>query len=470
VALAHDREWMMPRQFLTGARVITMADGRPDAEALDILIDGDRILAVGKALDSRDAEIIDLNGRIVIPGLINAHLHTWQTGLRCVGAEWTLLDYLSHMQGGVASRYTPEDMRIAAVAGALNQINCGVTTLGDWCHNTQSPEHATEAVAGLVDAGIRAVFMHGTPHTAADAPHPLNEVDRLLNGPIGRHPLLSLGMAIKGPQYSTPEVAVTDFRAGEERGLVVSMHQSGGRPNAAWEAVRDTELIGPRTNIVHGADLSDEWLGTLVDAGATFTLTPENELGQGHGIPITGRLLRLGTAPSLGTDVETVVSSELLIAARIAAAHQRGLDHQMRRETAGTPALEPTLTSKQVLSWATVEGARAMGLGDRIGRIVAGMQADLAVIDATALNLWPAHDPIAAALHASIANIEAVMIAGRWRKRHHQLLDVDLGDIRDRLLASGDRLLHELNKPGFLAGVRRRVVRRVVRHRLEKQR
>jgi 5-methylthioadenosine/S-adenosylhomocysteine deaminase len=459
----------MSRVLLTGGQVITMAHDRPDAESIDILIESDQIVAIGTDLGSSDAEIVDLRGRIVMPGLVNAHLHTWQTALRCVGAEWTLLDYLSNMHGGVASHYTPEDMRIAALGGALNQLNCGVTTLGDWCHNTQRPEHAVEAVEGLVESGIRAVFMHGTPHSAADAPHPLKEVDALLNGPLRRHSLLTLGMAIKGPQYSTPKVAVGDFRAANERGLVVSMHQSGGRPAAGWEAVRDAGMIGPRTNIVHGADLSDQWLKTLIDAGATFTITPENELGQGHGVPITGRLLKLGIAPSLGTDVETAVSGELLIAARVALAHQRGLDHQTQRQATGTASPKATIANKHALSWVTVEGARAMGLSDRVGRLLPGMQADLVVIDATALNLWPAHDPVAAALHASIANVEAVMVAGRWRKRDHQLLDVDLDGVRDRLLASGERLVHQLNKPGLLAGVRRHVVRRVVHRRLAQQ-
>jgi 5-methylthioadenosine/S-adenosylhomocysteine deaminase len=455
--------------LLRGAQVITMAAGRPDVECIDILIEGERIAAIGENLSPDSADVADLRGRIVIPGLINAHLHTWQTALRGVGADWTMLDYLSNLHGGLAGRYAPDDMRVATFAGALNQINCGVTTLGDWCHNTPSPDHAAQAVQGLADARIRAVFMHGTPYSAADAPHPLGEIDSLLNGPIRRHPLLTLGMAIKGPQLSTPAVALADFHAANERGLVVSMHQSGGQPTPAWAAVRDAGLIGPRTNIVHGADLSDEWLKTFVDAGASFTITPENELGQGHGIPITGRLLKLGAAPSLGTDVDTVVSSEILLAARMAAAHQRGIDHLMQRHLTGTSAEKATVTSKQALSWATVEGARALGLSEHVGRLLPGMQADLVVIDATALNLWPAHDAVAAALHASIVNIESVMIAGQWRKRDHELLGVELDEVADRLLSSGEHLLQGLNKRGILAGLKRRVVRRVVGRRLANQ-
>ncbi|MEV7387896.1 MULTISPECIES: amidohydrolase family protein [unclassified Streptomyces] len=435
----------MSRILLRGAQVITMTPDRPDAEQVDILVDGDRIAAVHGNVEVVDAEVVDFSGRIIIPGLVNAHLHTWQTALRSVGADWTLMEYLTHLHGECVGHYTPDDMHISNLAGALNQINCGTTTVGDWCHNVLSPEHADAAVEGLAQAGIRAVFLHGTPYRAPEIPHPLAEIDRLLDGPVRDHALLTLGMALQGPQYSSAATAVADFQAGAERGLVVSMHQSGGEPAPGWEAVRAAGLFSPLTNIVHGADLPDDWIKTLVEAGVTFTTTPENELGQGHGTPITGPLLHLGAAPSLGTDVDTVVPGKLLTAARIALAHQRSLDHAQHRQTTGMYANTPSVTAKQALAWATVEGAKALGLADQVGRIEVGLQADLVAIDARAFNLWPAHDPVATVLHADIANIEAVMIAGRWRKLHHSLLATGLDDLKDQLHGSGERLLRTMH-------------------------
>ncbi|OBG28552.1 amidohydrolase family protein [Mycobacterium sp. 852002-51057_SCH5723018] len=437
----------MSRTLLRGAQVISMAPNRPDDERVDILIDGDRIAEMDARLDTSDAETVDLSGRIVIPGLVNAHLHTWQTGLRSVGADWTLLEYLARMHSSVAQHYRPDDIYIGTLAGALNQINCGTTSLGDWCHNNPTPEHTDAAVEGLQDSGIRAAFLHGTPNRAPDVAHPIAEIDRLLDGPLHNHELLTLGMAVAGPQYSTPDVAVADFRAADERGVILSMHQSGGEPQAAWQAVRAAGLFGPRTNVVHGAGLTNDWVKLLVEDGVSFTTTPENELGQGHGTPITGALLRLGAAPSLGTDTEAVVAGEILSAARIALAHQRGLDHEHRRRSTAMMCTTASITSKQAMSWATVDGARALGLAERVGRIEPGMQADLVAIDARALNLWPAHDPIAAALLASLANIEAVMIAGQWRKRGHSLVGVDVDSVKSSLLRSGKRLLSQMDTP-----------------------
>lgn len=437
----------MSPTLLRGAQVITMTAERPDAERVDVLIDGDRIADMSRRLDRPDADVVDLSGRIIIPGLVNAHLHTWQSGLRHAGADWTLPEYLHHMHGCLAGYYTPADIYIGNLAGALNQINCGTTTLGDWCHNNPTPEHTDAAVEGLQKSGIRAVFLHGTPNRAPDVAYPLAEVDRLLDGAARAQELLTVGMAIGGPQYSTSDVTVADMRAAAQRDLIVSMHQSGGQPAAAWEAVRAAGLFGPNTNIVHGAGLTGQWVTALVDAGVSFTATPENELSHGHGVPITGQLLPRGAAPSLGTDTETAVSGEILTAARIALAHQRGLDHEGHRQATGLMCTTPSVTAKQALSWATVEGARALGLADRVGRVEPGMQADLVVIDARGLNLWPAHDPVAAALSASVANIEAVMIGGRWRKRNHCLIDADLEDVKSRLLESGERLIHQLNRP-----------------------
>jgi 5-methylthioadenosine/S-adenosylhomocysteine deaminase len=435
---------MRTRTLLRGAQVISMAPNRPDVERIDILIEDDRILEMDDRLDRPDAEIVDLSGRIVIPGLVNAHLHSWQTALRFIGADWTFLEYLTRMHGGMVQHYRPEDMNIGTLAGALNQINCGTTMIGDWCHNCFTPEHADAALDGLGRSGIRAVFLHGTPYGAPDVAHSVDEIDRLLDGPIRTHPLVTLGMGIKGPQLSTADTAVADFGAAAERGLVVSMHQSGGPPAPSWDAVRTAGLLGPLVNIAHGAGLTDEWFTTLVEEGVTFTITPENELSHGHGPPITGRLLRRGAAPSLGTDTETAVSGDILTAARIALAYLRGLDHEEARQSTGMCRPSASITGKQALSWATVEGARALGVADQVGRLEPGMQADLVAIDARALNLWQAHDPIAAALHANVANVEAVMIAGRWRKRDHHLVGVDLTSVEHELRESGNRLLGEM--------------------------
>ncbi len=87
-----------------------MSPGRPDAERVDLLVEDDRIVDIGESLPVTDAEIVDLSDRIVIPGLVNAHLHTWQSALRFLGSDWTLPEYLRRVHGEIAARYTPKDI------------------------------------------------------------------------------------------------------------------------------------------------------------------------------------------------------------------------------------------------------------------------------------------------------------------------------------------------------------------------
>ena len=441
----------MGRTLLHGGMVVTMAPGMPDG-VMDILLDGAGIATIAPDLDAGDAEVVDLTGRIVIPGLVNAHMHTWQTALRGLAADWTLLEYFRHVHAGLATHFTPQDVHIGTLAGALNQLDCGTTTLGDWCHNNPTPAHTDAAVDALAASGIRAAFLHGSPKPDpspgqphfSEVPHPRAEVERLRRAAFSAQDgLLTLGMAILGPHYSTTEVALADFRLAAELGLIASMHQGGGPPKSAdgWDAVEAAGLVGANTNIVHGNDLPDDRLRRFVDAGVTFTATPEAEMAMGHGHPITGRLRVLATAPSLGVDIESAVSGEMLTVARIALAHQRALDHAFIRAQTGAISERPSVTAREALSWITVRGAEALGLADRVGSLAPGKQADLVVLDARRLNLAPVHDPVASVLQASLANIEAVMVAGQWRKRNFRLLRSDLDAIQSALARSGERIV-----------------------------
>jgi cytosine/adenosine deaminase-related metal-dependent hydrolase len=93
----------------------------------DVLVRDGRIAAIGPDLQA-DAETVDCSGHFVLPGLVNAHMHTWQTALRSVAADWTLLEYFRHVHAGLATVFTPEDIHVATLAGALNQLDHATTT------------------------------------------------------------------------------------------------------------------------------------------------------------------------------------------------------------------------------------------------------------------------------------------------------------------------------------------------------
>lgn len=446
----------MSRQILiAGATIVTM-DGLGILPAGDILVADDRIAAIAPRIDAPEAERVDGGGRIAIPGLINAHMHSWQTGLRGLAADWTLLEYFRWVHAGLATCFRPDDIGVATLVGALGQIDAGTTTLVDWCHNNPTPDHTDAAVEALAESGIRAAFFHGSPKPDprpgqphfSEVPHPAHEVERLRRGRFASDEgLLTLGLAILGPHYATLPVALADFRLAREYGLVASMHQGGGpaRTPGGWQALIEAGLVGRRTNIVHGNDLPDDLLARLVGLGASFSAAAENEMTQGHGFPITGRLRALGAAPSLGIDLESVTAGDMMTAGRIALGGQRALDNARSRAETGAIPSTSTIPVREALAWITIEGARMLGLEHRIGSLAPGKQADIVLVDARALHLQPVHDPVSTVImQANRGDIEAVMIAGRFRKRDRRLDAIGLDAKLAALSASGRRIVEEL--------------------------
>lgn len=438
--------------------LLTMDPGLGDMAVGDVLIEAGRIAAIAPDLPApAGADIIDARGMIVMPGLVNAHQHTWQTGIRGIAGDWTLFDYGKNMHAGLATHYTPEDIYIANLVGALNQLNGGVTTLFDWCHNNPTPAHSDRAIDALIESGIRAVFGHGTPKPKLgqggvptdDYLHPEDEVKRLRHGRLAADDaLVTMALCIRGPDLASYEATAHDVRLAHQYGLIASCH-IGGRmpfnrktPDGLFRLQRDG-LLGPHVNAVHGNKLGDDELRVLADAGASFTVTPEVEMQMGHGLPVTGRVLALGARPSIGIDVESNIGGEMLWAARFALQVQRGIDNiavnQNGQEVAGV-----SIPARRALEWATTDGARALGMEERIGSLTPGKQADLIMIRAGDINLFPCHDPPEAVLfHAHSGNVDTVLVAGKPVKRGGRLLYKELDRKKAALADSGARLLRE---------------------------
>jgi cytosine/adenosine deaminase-related metal-dependent hydrolase len=446
----------MQKLLIEQGSIVTMDDKLGDFPVGDVLIEGNRIVQVAPRISAPDAQRIDARGMIVIPGLINAHMHTWQTGLRGVAGNWTVLEYFKKMHAGLATLFKPEDLYIANRVGGLNQINCGTTTLVDWCHNNPTPAHTDAAIDGLADSGVRAAFFHGSPKPDPkpgqkpfwEVPHPRTEVERLRKTRFSSSDqLLTLGMAILGPHYSTYEVAVEDFQLAREMGLIASMHCAGAaaRVPDGWDRLARAGLLGDNNNIVHGNDLTDDQLKFMLDRGVTFSLTPETEMFQGHGFAITGRLRKMGHQPSLGVDLESCISGDMFTVARMAMASQRAFDNAQSKQEHGKLPDTSTITAREALAWVTVEGARMLKMQDRIGTLTPGKQADVVLIRATDLNMQPVHDAVTSVVtQTALSNIDTVLVAGQIKKSKGQLLAPDVGSLQQRLQDSGHRIMRDL--------------------------
>ena len=444
--------------LIKGGTILSMDDKIGDLHQGDILITGQKISRVAQTIRAPNAKLIDARDKIVLPGLINAHIHTWQTNIRGIAGNWSIPEYLHNMHAEIAPNYTANDTYLGNLVGALNQIDCGTTTIFDWCHINATPEHTDAAIVGLKEAGIRALFGHGSPKPDpkdnelpyTHIPHPRSEIERLTKDVLpSKDGLITLAMAILGPDFSTWEVTQQDFQLAKEFDLLVSAHvwAAPNRLNKnGYYKLAKMKLLDDRHNLVHGVYLSDKELECIVNCGASITVTPEVELQMGHGTPLTGRLRKLGIQPSIGVDVESNISGDMFTVMRMTLQNQRNVDNREVAKKTGAPANSISISPREALRWATMDNARALKLEKKIGSIKPGKQADIITINTQDLNLFPVHNPVETVVfQANSSNVDTVIISGRIKKFGGKLRYKDMENKKTLLLRSGRRILRDMN-------------------------
>ncbi|MEL0144997.1 MAG: amidohydrolase family protein [Alphaproteobacteria bacterium] len=445
----------MARKLIKGGWVVSMDSAIGDIHGGDVLIEDDKIVEVGRNIDAVDAEVIDATRMIVAPGLINGHEHTWQTGVRGTVSNWTMFEYSQLMHATAVPHFTPDDVRIANLCGALNQLSCGTTTLFDWHHCNATTDHTDAAIDSLEEAGIRAIYGHGQTKTDPkpgekpfnERPHSRERVERLRKGRLASDDgLVTMAMCIQGIGFSVWECIEHDVRLAKDMGLRWSNHTGAlGVPMFADDAVRkldDLGLLGPDADFVHGTNLTDDEMKLIIDRGGSITVAPECECNFGHGNPVTGKVLELGGTPSFGIDLESNISGDMFSAVRFGLQFERAMYTDARPRP--TKTMPDHLKTRVALEWATIGNARAMGMDDRIGSLTPGKQADVILVHGTDINTCPVHDPVQTLVFMTTPhNIDTVLVAGEYRKRDRKLVypEAALRQKLEELAASGQRIL-----------------------------
>ncbi len=434
--------------LIKGGYILTLDPTLGDLPNADVLIEGNVIKSVGENLTAGvNANVIDARHRIVMPGFVDTHRHTWQTPVRGVLPSCTLDEYFSGMLDNIGLQYRAEDVYIANLMGALEALNAGITTLLDWSHVNNTPEHADAAIAGLAESGIRAVYAHGVPVGAADwwaysaREHP-EDVRRIRKQYFqSDDQLLTLALAARAPGNTTPEVATHDWKLARDLGIRISVHVGMRLTGVHVHHVKTLDelgLMGPDTTYIHCTDSTDEELDLIARSGGSASVAPFVEMLMGHGVPPTGRLVARGVRPSLSIDVVSSVPGEMFTQMRTALVQERILAFTETPDT----AFSPTLTHRDVLEFATIDGARACALDAKIGTITPGKQADVVLVRTDQVNVAPVVDPVGTVvISADTSNIDTVFVAGRIVKHNGQLVRVDLPRLLQRLNAARDHLL-----------------------------
>ncbi|MEU5880350.1 amidohydrolase family protein [Spirillospora sp. NPDC047279] len=395
----------------------------------DVLVRDGLIAAVGPDLDAGPgAEVIDATGTYVLPGFVDTHRHTWQAGIRAIHADSTLPAYLERIMYGLAPRYRPDDVRTGVLAGALECLDAGITTVLDWSHIQFTPAHTDANVEALKAAGIRAVFGYaygGGGGTAAMAA----ETRRVQREHFGDDPR-GMALAAFGPEIGGAERGVAEWRLARDLGLPVTAHMGGHGAESAVRglAVLDEHgLLSHPATYVHGTCYTDDAFKLIAANGGSVSVTPTSETVLGIGYPPTGRARAAGLPTSLSGDTVASGPGDMFSLMRAAYMFERA-----RPDGAGMG-----FTTRDVLRTATIEGAETLGLADVIGSLRPGKQADLIMLRTGTTGMAAAHDPIAAVvLSADTSTVDTVLVGGRVVKRGGRLLHHDVPAVLAELTAS----------------------------------
>jgi 5-methylthioadenosine/S-adenosylhomocysteine deaminase len=328
------------------------------------------------------------------------------------------------MHDTLKPHYRPEDVYLGTLLGRLEALHSGITTMLDWFHCAQSPEHADAAVAALRDAPARSVFCHGAGWGTAD---PVEAEIRRVRETLPDRGPVTMALGLRGVDDTSIDTVAQELKLAEELGLRTSLHIASDGTQRPVAELREHGLLRETTTFVHANGVADDELRMLADAGSTLSLSPDVELRMGFGWPMTGRALAAGLRPALSIDDVPSVGGDMFSTMRTAYVVQRGLDG--------------SLNSRDLLEFATLDGAHALGLAPQTGSLAAGKQADVVLLRTDDLTVFPVTDPagtIVAAGHPGL--VDTVLVAGRVVKRDGALVDVDLADLRARLLSSRDRV------------------------------
>jgi 5-methylthioadenosine/S-adenosylhomocysteine deaminase len=435
------------RLLIQNGFVVSLDDQVGTLPGGDVLVEDGQIAAVGRGLDAGDAEIIDASGTIVLPGFVDTHRHTWQANLRGVLPACTLDQYMASVMFGFGAAYRPEDIYAGNVWGALEALNAGVTTVVDWSHCNNTPEHADAGIEALRASGIRGVYAYGAPSDPAYlmdnmALHPRDARRVRAQHFPSDDDLLTFALALRGPGLCLPEVVAHDWALAWDLDARITVHVGMRFPGLRIEAIQELStagLLGPDTTYVHLNTSTDAELKLIADSGGSASVAPYVEMVMGHGHPPIGRLLDHGITPSLSIDVATTAPGDMFTQMRTALAQDRA--SKFSDDDPSVP-FAPALSHEDVLRFATTAGAAACGLEDKIGTLTPGKQADIILIRADDVNTFPVIDPIGTVVaSADTSNVDTVLVAGQVRKRGGRLVGVDLPALRSQVQRSRDYVL-----------------------------
>ncbi len=437
---------MTNKTLLKNGIVLTLDKKVGNFHRADVLIEETKISAVAPNLIGDGAEVIDASDMIVMPGFVDTHRHVWEGILRNIATDLPLegeAGYRSVILNTLAPAYRPEDAYVGNLVGLYGAIDAGITTILDWSHIQATREHGDAVIKALQESGMRAVFAYGYPawkEPDANQDGWAREIAKQYFS--SKEQLLTFALAPQGPEFTSLDVAKANWQLARELGARITVHVGVGAAGKQGKlaALGKAGLLRDDTTYVHCTTLSDEEIKMIADTGGTISISAPTEMMMGHGLPPIQKFIDAGLRPSLSVDAETNMPNDMFTQMRTVNSLQKSLIHEKRLARKG--GLPSFLSARDVLEFATIEGARANGLLDVTGTLTPGKQADLIMLRTDRANILPVNDPVSAVTWGmDTSNVDSVFVAGRALKRDGKLLHVDLPALMQKAYASRDHVI-----------------------------
>jgi 5-methylthioadenosine/S-adenosylhomocysteine deaminase len=432
------------RILLKGGVVLTLDRELGDFAQADVLFEDGKIREVGPniAASGDTAAVIDAANRIIIPGFVDTHSHSYQGLLRNILTNGLLNpDYNRDVQTVLTPAYAPDDAYAGMLVTALGMIDMGTTAIVDISQVSHTPEHSDACIRALQESGIRAVFAyHRGAGPGAQYPQDINRLARTYFS--SKEQLLTLAL--------TANLNAHVFALARDVGVPVVQHLVGNELSGQLIELGRAGLLRAGDEYIHCLGINDAAWRLIKDSGGNISICAPIDMAMGHGMPAIQEALDHGMRPSLSSDHGVTIAQDMFTVMRSTFTLQRLLILQRARQ--GEQNLPPLLTCRDMLEFACIEGARCANVAGKIGTLTRGKDADVVILAADRLDVWPLNNAPGVVVNLmNPSHVDTVFIAGKVRKWRGALVGVDAARVRRLVADARDGVLRRAGfKPNLL--------------------
>lgn len=396
--------------IIKNATLLSMSDKRDKIEyGMDILIDGNKIVKIDKNMTDIVDEEIDATGKVVMPGLVNTHSHVPMSIFRESADGYSLQDWLTKVIWPKEDKMTNEDVYYASILSFLEMIKTGTTTINDMYFMTD------DIINAALETGVRLQTTRTLMNVSGieDGLNKIKELDELLNKYSNKYDTITFNVGVHGLYTTNREYLKECSKFAKDKGLLVHIHYSEN--NGEVEDIKkiynddpinvlETEFKDNKLLLAHAVKLTDSDIERLSKMNASLSHCPISNLKLGCGIAKISEMLRKGINITLGTDGQgSGCNFDLFEVMKFTALLQKGIkEHPLE------------LPAYEVLKMATINGAKALKLDNKIGSIEEGKMADLIILDLDTIVTQPINDVFADIVYnVKGNNVDTTIINGK---------------------------------------------------------